>query len=97
MSKEYYLQNYKKNPMNLRGQPDYCHKAKRRYKLHPDHYHALPNFKYLAYEQCLPGCVVKKNHTVSHAVEFGDELPKKNILLTNDTKCEAYDRVTPSV
>ena len=96
MSKKYYLLNYEKNPTNLRGQPDHCKKARRRYKLHPHHCNAFPDFKYLAYEQCLPGCVVNKNNAFNRTVTLvaGD---RKSILLTNDTKCEAYDnKVTNS-
>ena len=90
MSENYYLQNYKNNSKNLRSGPNYCKKAQKRYKLHPNHYRVLPTFKYLAYEQCLPGCVVKKNYTSHRKVTMGDG-STEDISLTSDTKCEAYD------
>ncbi|XP_028401246.1 uncharacterized protein LOC114524285 isoform X2 [Dendronephthya gigantea] len=63
VSESYYRKNYKKNPKNLQSSSDYCNKAQRRYKLPRDHYFTPPKFKYVGYEQCLPGCVVKKNVT----------------------------------
>ena len=82
--------NYEKNPKNLRSQPDYCKRAQRRYKLHPDHYNAISIFKYLAYKQCLPGCVVKKKYTETIETVLAASGIKK-VLLTNETKCVAYD------
>ena len=90
VSEAEFLTNYKKNPKNLRSEHDYCKNAKRRYKLHPDHHYAISGHKYLAYEECLPGCVVKKNYTKTIQTALAHS-GKKEVLLTNDAKCVAYD------
>ena len=81
--------NYEKNPKNLRSKHDYCKKAQR-YKLHPDHHNAIPRFKYLAYEQCLPGCIVRKNYTEKIRTQLAYN-GKRDVPLTSETECVAYD------
>ena len=90
MSEEYFLKNYKNNPKNLRSQPNYCNKAQRRYKLHPNDYYAIPKFKYLAYKQCLPGCVVKNRSEDTIATALAHK-STENVRLTNDIQCKAFD------
>ena len=81
---------HKKNPPNLVKGTNYCNSPQPRYKLHPDHEEAFPEFKYLAYEQCLPGCVVISWEPFNKSTS----MQNKNLLnvpLRNDTSCEAYD------
>ncbi|XP_028405307.1 uncharacterized protein LOC114527811 [Dendronephthya gigantea] len=86
VSEEYFLQKYKVNPMNLLNQCDYCNTTRERFKRLPGRFLK----KYLPYEQCLPGCVVKEKKTKSVELETGSG-ETENFLLTSDTKCEAFD------
>ena len=83
----------KDNPPNLLRQFNYCNSPQPRYKLHPDHLVAFPEFKYLAFKQCLPGCVVESNKTSNLRTEL--QSGTKNILLTDDVSCVAYDAPFP--
>ncbi|XP_028416382.1 uncharacterized protein LOC114540391 [Dendronephthya gigantea] len=89
VSERYFLMNYHKNPNNLRREPDHCKKARRRYKLHDDHYNVLPSFKYLAYKQCLPGCVVEESQQRTIRTKLCDSSLRK-IYVEDDLKCGAY-------
>ena len=81
---------YKKNPPNLLKKCNYCNSPQPRYKLHPDHQEAFPEFKYLAYKQCLPGCVVTSSKPFNMSTSMQNE-NSLNVPLTNDTSCVAYD------
>ena len=91
MSEDYFKKKYTKNPSNLFRKCNYCSRSQPRYRLHPDHQVAYPKFKYLAYKQCLPGCIVilSKPFNKSTFMTFDKSL---NVLLTNDTSCVAYDK-----
>ena len=84
---------YKKNPLNLLRQCNYCNSSHPRYKLHPYHQKAFPESKYLKFKQCLPGCVVISNDTFNEETHLTNE-KKQNVSLTNDTSCVAYDAPT---
>ena len=82
----------KNNPPNLLRQCNYCNISQPRYKLHPNHQAAFPDHKYLAYKQCLPGCVVISRKAFNKTTIVPNKKPHNVIvLLTNDTLCVAYD------
>ena len=66
-----------------------CNSTQPRYKLHPKHVKTTPPFKYLAYQQCLPGCVVAENRTSE--VKITLTYVVKSLNVTNDISCKAYD------
>ncbi len=93
VSEDYFNAEYSNNPSNLLSQCDYCKSSQPRYKLYEKHSVVYPQFKYLAYKQCLPGCVVKSN------LPFDTKVTETNnhettISLRSDTLCEAYDLPT---
>ena len=90
MSAAYFKDNYTKNPVNLIRLCNVCNSTQPRYKLHPNHINVVLQYKYLAYQQCLPGCVVVKNETFNKqaGMLFGRFV---NVSLTNDILCKAYD------
>ena len=61
MTKNYFKANYSNNPVNLLNQCEVCKNSQPRYKLNSEHHSSTPTFKYLSYQQCLPGCVVEMN------------------------------------
>ena len=67
-----------------------CSNAQPRYKLHPKHINAVLQFKYLAYQQCLPGCVVVNQKLSDNETTL---LYDNSFIvpLTNDILCKAYD------
>ena len=89
----YFKEKYGNNPSNLLSQCDYCKSSQPRYKLYEKHSEVYPQFKYLAYKQCLPGCVVKSKQSFNAKVTktSGADV---NVSLTRDTSCEAYDLPT---
>ena len=91
MSEVYFKAKFSKNPVNLMRVCNVCNSTQPRYQLHPDHSNANPQSKYLAYRQCLPGCVVVQNNTSYEqtSVTFNSKVNK--VLLTNDILCQAYD------
>ena len=90
MSEANYKATYTKNLVNLIRVCNVCNSAQPRYKLHPNHFDAVVAFKYLAYQQCLPGCVVVKKETSNKQTSLisgsADSVP-----LTSDILCKAYD------
>ena len=90
VSEDYFNAEYSKNPSNLLSQCDYCKSAQPRYKLYEKHSNVYPQFKYLAYKQCLPGCVVKSNTPFDTKVTETNN-HETTISLRSDTLCEAYD------
>ena len=85
-----YKANCTKNPVNLIRVCNVCDSAQPRYKLHPNHFDAVVAFKYLAYQQCLPGCVVVKNETSNKQTSFMSGR-SVSVPLTSDILCKAYD------
>ena len=87
--------NYSKNPPNLLSKCNYCDHPQPRYKLHEDHFSVFPEYKYLGYKQCLPGCVVIRNLTSDNITKITHKTsqPKKPypVWLISDTKCVAFD------
>ncbi len=83
---------YPNNPPNLLSKCNYCDHPQPRYKLHEGHLDIKPEFKYLGYKQCLPGCVVIRlpgdKFTKTTYTTSGNNNP---VLLTSDTKCVAFD------
>ena len=94
VSEHDFKKKYKKNPPNLLRKRNYCNSPELRYKLHPYHLQVSPKFIYLAYEQCLPGCIAISNETFTK-LTFITNSKSLNVSLTNDTSCVAYD--TPSL
>ncbi|CAB4028242.1 Hypothetical predicted protein, partial [Paramuricea clavata] len=90
VSEAYFKANFSKNPVNLMRVCNVCNSTQPRYQLHPDHSNANPQSKYLAYRQCLPGCVVVQNNTSYKQTSMTSD-KVDNVLLTNDILCEAYD------
>jgi hypothetical protein len=90
VTEAYFNANYTKNPVNLIRVCNVCDSAQPRFKLNPDHVKATPPFKYLAYQQCLPGCIVLKNNQ-SDKTTMMTSNKQKNFPLTNDILCKAYD------
>ncbi|CAB4023523.1 Hypothetical predicted protein [Paramuricea clavata] len=90
VSEAYFKAKFSKNPVNLIRLCNVCNSAQPRYKLHPKHFNVVLPYKYLAYQQCLPGCVVVRNETSNKqtSMVFGSPV---NIPLTNDISCKAYD------
>jgi hypothetical protein len=82
---------YKKNPVNLIRR---CHsdvsKPQQRYRLAPKHGEVVPQLKYLAYQQCLPGSVALDTSTSNVKITFINN-NVKSVALTNDISCKAYD------
>ena len=73
------------NPLNLFSQCNYCDSPQERYKLHPNHQQASPEYKYLEFKRCLPGCVAN-----SSELNKKTELQNGNgslVNVTNDTSC----------
>ena len=85
-----YKANCTKNPVNLIRVCNVCDSAQSRYKLHPIHLNVEPALKYLAYRQCLPGCVVVKNET---SIKQTSLIAGRSVSvpLTSDILCKAYD------
>ncbi|CAB4019963.1 Hypothetical predicted protein [Paramuricea clavata] len=85
----YFNASYANNPVNLIRQCNVCNSPQPRYNLIHEHVEALPQYKYLAYEQCLPGCVVVEKDATLKNIQFtsGDGLK----IVTNDISCKAYD------
>ena len=93
MSEDYFKNKSRKNPPNLLKKCNYSDSPQPRYKLHPDHEEAFPEFKYLAYKQCLPGCIVINPVPFNLSTNLSNKVTKNvQILLTNDTSCVAYDK-----
>ncbi|CAB4032867.1 Hypothetical predicted protein, partial [Paramuricea clavata] len=90
VSAAYFKAKYSKNTVNLIRVCNVCNNAQPRYKLHPKHFNVDLQYKYLAYQQCLPGCVVVKNETSNKQTSMlsGSSV---NVPLTNDISCKAYD------
>ena len=90
MSEAYFKAKFSKNPVNLIRVCNVCNSTQPRYKLHPNHINVVLQYKYLAYQQCLPGCVVVKNKTSNKQTSmlFGSPV---SVPLTNDILCKAYD------
>ena len=90
VTKNYFKANYSNNPVNLLNQCEVCKNPAPRYKLNKKHGSSIPTFKYLSYQQCLPGCVVEKKKTFKVKIIFTsneDEI----VDLANDISCKAYD------
>jgi hypothetical protein len=81
--------SYSSNPVNLVRVCDVCQSPQRRYILTPDHAKVPPQSKYLAYQQCLPGCAVVNKETSYKTIELLNG--QESIELTNDISCKAYD------
>ena len=81
----------KNNPLNLFRQCNYCNSPQPRYKLHPYHSVAFPEYKYLAFYQCLPGCV--NLHKVDEKKTYFTNNKGRivHVNVTNDTSCLAFD------
>ena len=57
VSRNDFLKEYENNPVNLRRPCDFCKKPHPRYMRHPEKDSVVsPEFRYLPYHQCLPGC-----------------------------------------
>jgi hypothetical protein len=80
--------SYTKNPVNLMRVCNVCNSAQPRY--HLTHNDAVPQLKYLAYKQCLPGSVALKKNTSKVRVTLINN-KVKSVTLTNDASCKAYD------
>ena len=93
MSEAYFNANYKKNPVNLMRVCNVCNSAQPRY--HLTHNDAVPQLKYLAYKQCLPGSVVLKKSTSTHKITLIKGDKETFVTLTNDILCKSYDGENP--
>ena len=81
--------NLSRNPANLLDRCDFCdnpHPRFYKYNKKPD---AHPKDKYLAYNECLPGCIGSPNVTKKtiHLVPGSTE----QINITNYLSCKPYD------
>ncbi|CAB4013038.1 Hypothetical predicted protein [Paramuricea clavata] len=85
----YFNAKYTKNPVNLMRVCDVCNSTQPRYSLAPEHENAVPQCKYLAYQQCLPGCVVVKHSRSEVVITY--TYAGKFLNVTNDISCKAYD------
>ena len=90
VTKNYFKANYSNNPVNLLNQCEVCKNPQPRYKLNSKHHSSTPTFKYLSYQQCLPGCVVVKNKIFKVTITFTSNV-HKIVELTNDILCKLYD------
>ena len=92
VSEAYFNAKYTKNPVNLIHR---CHshdcKPQPRYRLAPEHKHAVPHFKYLAHQQCLPGNVALNKSTSEVDMTFTYGVKFNFVSVTNDISCKAYD------
>ena len=91
----YFNASYVNNPVNLVRQCSVCNSPQPRYNLIHEHVKALPQFKYLAYQQCLPGCVVVEKNASIKKVKFTSDDGVKIVNFTNDISCKAYDGRNP--
>ncbi|CAB4035187.1 Hypothetical predicted protein, partial [Paramuricea clavata] len=90
VSEAYFKTKFSNNPVNLIRVCTVCSSAQPRYKLHPKHSKVVSLFRYLAYRQCLPGCVVVTNETSNkETTMISNEVD--SVPLTNDILCKAYD------
>ena len=89
MLKEDFERKSKNNPLNLFSQCNYCDNPQPRYKLHPSHSAAFPNYTYLPYEQCLPGCVA--NQRTRNITTYLQSESSYFVEVTNDISCAAFD------
>jgi hypothetical protein len=90
VTKNYFKANYSNNPVNLLNQCEVCKNPQPRYKLNSEHHSSTSTFKYLSYQQCLPGCVVEKNKIFKVTITFTSNV-HKIVELTNDILCKPYD------
>ncbi|CAB4004551.1 Hypothetical predicted protein, partial [Paramuricea clavata] len=90
-TKNYFKANYSNNPVNLLNQCEVCKNPQPRYKLNSKHGSSTPPFKYLSYQQCLPGCVVEKNKIFKVKITFTSTDEHKIVELTNYILCKPYD------
>ncbi len=89
MSEDDFKGNYSNNPLNLLSDCEHRNRPQPRYKLVENHHFAYPEFKYVAYKQCLPGSVAKSK-TFRKAIHdtFG---ATRFVIVTNDHECKAFD------
>lgn len=50
----------------------------------------LPQFKYLPYKQCLPGCFPVQSSTTMKRTTLTTN-KDENVTITNDIQCQVYD------
>jgi hypothetical protein len=98
VSEDDFKANYSKNPLNLLTDCNYCDHPQPRYKLVHNRGNAkpTPEFKFLGYKQCLPGCTVIRSPSdnFSKLIAYhinAEKFSRAPVWLTNDTKCVAFD------
>ena len=69
-------------------QCDFCNETRPRYKVHQNALFISPDFLYLPYNQCLPGCVAKSNITSTKQTRLVDGSKDINVSVTDHTQCE---------
>jgi hypothetical protein len=89
LSEASFRASYSSNPVNLVRVCNVCKIPQRRYILTRGHAEVPPQSKYLAYQQCLPGCVVVKKETSYKTIALLNG--QKFIKVTNDVSYKAYD------
>ena len=68
-------------------QCDFCNETRPRYKVHQNASFVSPEFLFLPYNQCLPGCVAKSSitSTVTTRLVYGLNV---NVSITDHKQCE---------
>ena len=94
VNKSYFNSSYPRNPVNLFAQSNRCDNRQPRYMKHPQFDDIYPEYQYLPYHQCLPGCfVIDDNVTVKETYknDEGEKGDRINVTITHDKECVAYD------
>ena len=67
-------------------QCDFCNETRPRYKVHQNALYISPEFLYLPYNQCLPGCVAKPSITSKQTrLVNGSDI---SVSITDHTQCK---------
>ena len=87
VSREDFLKEYENNPVNLRRPCDFCKEPHPRYMRHPEKIvDVSPEFRYLPYDQCLPGCV-PQSKIKRYETRFHNKLSVFNVNVWNHSRC----------
>ena len=95
VAKDDFKNSYLNNPVNLFTQSDRCNSSQPRYKKHSNFIEADSKYKYLSYNQCLPGCFVVGKNDREEETYYRNNTGQKhkfetNETITDDVKCKAF-------
>ena len=69
-------------------QCDFCNETRPRYKVHQNALYVSPEFLYLPYNQCLPGCVAKSSITSTKQTQLVYDKKNVDVSITDHTQCK---------